>query len=464
MTDLLRKSVPEPVRGVCLALQQADFQAVAVGGAVRDALLGRRPGDWDVATSATPDQVIALFDKTFPTGMAHGTVTVRMGRGRKRMSIEVTSFRTEQGYSDHRHPDHVTFGVSLEEDLARRDFVINAMAYDPVADELIDPFAGQRDLLAKRVRAVGDAAERFAEDGLRVMRAVRFAATLGFALDQATEDAIPGALGSLAKVSIERIREELLKLLGAPQPSIGLAISDRCGVLAQVLPELLPTFAIVPLSHTMRRIDAVTVGTANSREHTASDATSVRLAALLWPLGQRERVDGVLRRLKCSNADCAHIATVTAAAVRYREIEVAHAAARDPSLRRLLGQAGRVWAHDVTALWQAEAMALRQRPQGESDGEGEGEHADADPMGRASRLDALSARASEILAAGDAVCVADLDISGKELMAALAIKPGPHIGRLLAKLLDYVLEDPTRNHKSALIAAAQQMLAQTREP
>ena len=185
--------VPDPVREVCRVLGEAGHQAVAVGGAVRDALLGRQPGDWDVATSAAPDQVVGLFRRTIPTGIQHGTVTVMAGRGPERLAVEVTTFRGEGAYSDARRPDQVVFGVPLDEDLARRDFVANAIAWDPIGRRLHDPFGGRDDLAARVLRAVGDPAARFGEDGLRIVRAIRFVAVLGFTLDPATEAAIPGA-------------------------------------------------------------------------------------------------------------------------------------------------------------------------------------------------------------------------------------------------------------------------------
>jgi tRNA nucleotidyltransferase (CCA-adding enzyme) len=229
--------VPPAVREVCDVLTGAGFEAVTVGGAVRDVLLGRVGGDWDVATSAHPDEVVARFARTIPTGMAHGTVTVIAGRGAHRMPIEVTTYRGDGAYVDGRRPTSVVFGVPLTEDLARRDLVVNAIAYDPVHARLIDPFDGRGDLAARRLRAVGDPAARFAEDGLRIMRAIRFAATLGFALDGDTTAAIPGALPSLAKVSRERVKVELDKLLGAPAPGAALTIARATGVLAQELPE-----------------------------------------------------------------------------------------------------------------------------------------------------------------------------------------------------------------------------------
>src|SRR3954470_15586253 len=206
----LASALPANVRTVCETLAKAGYQAVAVGGAVRDALLGRTPGDWDIATSAHPEQVMALFRHTVPTGLQHGTITIVTGRG-EASHVEVTTFRGEGAYTDARRPDHVTLGVPLVEDLARRDLRVNAMAYDPAADALIDPYDGQRDLAERRLRAVGptgdvyaDAVARFTEDGLRVMRAVRFSAALEFELDPDTERGIAPALPSLAKVSKER--------------------------------------------------------------------------------------------------------------------------------------------------------------------------------------------------------------------------------------------------------------------
>src|SRR5688572_3004857 len=173
--DRLAAAVPPGVREVCEVLVRAGHEAVTVGGAVRDAMLGRDPGDWDVATSAHPDEVIKLFGHTIPTGLQHGTVTVVIGRGKAREAIEVTTYRGEGAYHDGRRPESVVFGVPLVEDLARRDLVVNAIAYDPVKGELHDPFDGRGDIAAKRLRAVGDATARFTEDGLRVMRAIRFA-------------------------------------------------------------------------------------------------------------------------------------------------------------------------------------------------------------------------------------------------------------------------------------------------
>jgi tRNA nucleotidyltransferase (CCA-adding enzyme) len=425
----LDAAVPEAVRGVCRRLRQAGYQAVCVGGAVRDALLGRSAGDWDVATSATPIQVQALFRKTIPTGIQHGTVTV-MARGRpegqeggERMAIEVTTFRGDGAYSDGRHPDSVTFGVPLREDLARRDFVINAIAYDPVDQVLVDPFGGQEDVAARLVRAVGEARVRFDEDGLRVMRAVRFAAKLDFALDAGTEAAIPGALPRLAQVSRERVHDELVEILSARGRARGLELARRTGILAQILPELgpsaQPAAAAEPAAAwqaALARVDAI-----------AAADPELRLAALLWDVDAR-RVDQALRRLKASNAERARVVALVTHGPAWQA-----QADTDAALRRLLGRAGRERAEDLVTLWQAEARA---RP------------------ALSARLGDVAERARRILDAGDALTVADLALTGGDLMRLLGIDPGPVIGRLLEALLARVLAEPGLNQPERLRALA----------
>lgn len=205
-------ALPQPVAQCLRVLREHGFAAYPVGGCVRDVLLGRVPGDWDICTSALPHAVEGLFEKTVPTGIHHGTVTVLLGE----MSLEVTTFRADGTYSDSRHPDAVTFGVSLQEDLARRDFTVNAMALGP--DGIIDPFGGQADLARKLIRAVGDPAKRFGEDALRMFRAVRFSAQLGFSIEDATLRAIPPLAHLAAQISGERVKIEVEKTLLSPAP------------------------------------------------------------------------------------------------------------------------------------------------------------------------------------------------------------------------------------------------------
>jgi tRNA nucleotidyltransferase (CCA-adding enzyme) len=344
----LHDAVPPHVRVVCARLRHGGFEAVTVGGAVRDALLGRTPGDWDVATSARPEDVMACFPRTVPTGLQHGTVTVVTGRGEE-SHVEVTTFRGEGAYSDARRPDHVVFGVPLVEDLARRDLVVNAMAFDPSSGELHDPFGGLQDLAARRLRAVGHgtdqhaiAVARFSEDGLRVMRAVRFAAVLEFELDAETERGIGEAvvLASLARVSRERVSDELRKLLAARQPSRGLAIARRTGIIGSVLPVL--AVAIAPNAAAwLARVDAASAG--------------ARLGALLADLSVAgrvrlertvvTRVETLLRALKFSNDELGVAAKLVGAA--------RPAVPRDAELRRLLADLGRPVAPLAADLWRA---------------------------------------------------------------------------------------------------------------
>uniref|UniRef100_UPI003FEF5F64 CCA tRNA nucleotidyltransferase n=1 Tax=Faecalibacterium sp. TaxID=1971605 RepID=UPI003FEF5F64 len=267
------------------ALHGAGHAAYAVGGCVRDSLLGLDPHDWDLCTSARPEQVMALFgeEKCIPTGLQHGTVTVKQG-GRL---YETTTFRTEGAYSDGRHPDAVCFVPDVREDLARRDFTINAMAYG-AEEGLIDPFGGRDDLAAHLVRAVGEPERRFEEDALRILRLYRFAARFGFAIDPATGAAARALGPHLDCVSAERIQEELLKLLAAPRPGS----YREPAVLAVVLPELEPEKQPERFAELCRTIDRI--------EPTAENVPA-RLAALLCPLGEAG-ARKALRKLKCSNA------------------------------------------------------------------------------------------------------------------------------------------------------------------
>jgi tRNA nucleotidyltransferase (CCA-adding enzyme) len=403
------------VRQVCAKLDSAGFQAVTVGGAVRDALLGRAPGDWDVATSAHPQEVIALFPHTHPTGIAHGTVTVVTGKG-KDSHVEVTTYRGEGAYSDGRRPDEVTFGVPLDEDLARRDLVVNAIAYDPVKDTLHDPFGGREDLANRRLRAVGDPVARFTEDGLRVMRAVRFAAQLEFELDAATEAGIAPALPSLAKVSRERVADELRKLLAAREPSRGLSIARRTGIIRTILPELDARID----DGWVDRVDAAPI--------------AVRFAALFVPLAETnalprhvdreslERVAKACRSIKLSNVETDLAAQLVGVWPATRAPAWTQAA-----VRWVLSELDRDKRYPAVELWASDGPSP------------------------------LVIEARRVLAAREPLGVADLAITGKDLMVALQMTPGPAVGRILALLLEHVIEDPARNTHEELLRFAQQL-------
>lgn len=400
-------SIPGPIMAVLRTLDAAGHHGVVVGGAVRDALLGLAGKDWDVASDATPDEVMRLFPRTIPTGIEHGTVTVMTGRGDDRHAVELTTFRGEGAYHDGRRPSEVTFLRELVQDLARRDLTINAFAWDPVKEVLTDAFGGLEDLRLGRIRAVGDPATRFAEDGLRTMRALRFAATMGFELDAATEAAIAGALAVFDRVSRERVRVELVKLLAAQRPSLGLRPMARTGLWGRVLAELDAgerEAAIVDVDR--MRADPIT-----------------RLARLLWPIrGERERVATIVDELRPSREERATVLALTEPALERLD---AHAAAGDgPALRRLVGALGRPLlepALDLLGLGLARAEFVR------------------------SSLE------------GAALTSKELALKGRDLIAAGVAKPGPQLGERLDELLAWVIEDPHRNEAATLLARAREL-------
>ncbi len=405
----LSDAVPEPVMTVCRTLKDAGHRAFAVGGAVRDVILGRNPGDWDVTTDALPDVVAGLFAKTIPTGLEHGTITVMAGRGRERMGIEVTTFRGEGTYTDARRPDSVTFGVSLTEDLARRDFVVNALAFDPIDKVLEDPFGGFADIQARVIRAVGVPLERFTEDGLRVMRAVRFVSALDFALEPKTEEALVGALDSLSKVASERVRVELLKLLAGPGRARALAIAWKHRVLQTAVPFIEEIGGDPEWDAAATRAEAV-----------VGDPV-LRLAALVLGLPAK-RVETGLRALTVSNQERSSIMTLHRGALLESTLD-------DVELRVALGKAGRAMSPSLVALWRG--------------------------CGKEQRAE----RAEAILANGDPLAVSELAIKGKDLIAELELKPSPLIGKTMAHLLATAHSDPALNTRDALLEAARQFVA-----
>ena len=425
------------------ALHAAGYAAYAVGGCVRDSLLGRTAHDWDLCTSALPQQVMELFgtEQCIPTGLQHGTVTIKYGG----QLYETTTFRTEGSYTDGRHPDAVQFVPDVREDLARRDFTINAMAYNE-AEGLVDPFGGQADLQNGLLRAVGEPQQRFTEDALRILRLYRFAARFGFALDAATARAARQLAPHLDCISAERIQEELAKLLAAPQPGAYL----EPAVLAVVLPELTPE----KLTAAKPVVDVCPAGEEN---------LPVRWAALLGALGETD-TRRVLKRLRCSNACIEETAVLVretagegvcrsfsedrplgwdpAAAgsragdgmARLVSEEKASAHPGDIHLRQLLGRYGLCTVERLCAL----CAALR--PQ-------------------AAPACALAAQRARQLEADGVCCrVSQLAVNGRDLMAA-GIPAGPALRRVLETLLDGVIRAEYPNEKPVLLAAAQKIIA-----
>ena len=425
------------------ALHAAGYAAYAVGGCVRDSLLGRTAHDWDLCTSALPQQVMELFgaEQCIPTGLQHGTVTIKYGG----QLYETTTFRTEGSYTDGRHPDEVQFVPDVREDLARRDFTINAMAYNE-AEGLVDPFGGQADLQNGLLRAVGEPQQRFTEDALRILRLYRFAARFGFALDAATARAARQLAPHLDCISAERIQEELAKLLAAPQPGAYL----EPAVLAVVLPELTPA----ALEAAKPVVDACPAGEEN---------LPVRWAALLGTLGEAD-TRRVLKRLRCSNA------CIEETAVLVRETagegvcgsfllghESGHSIARPtacgsrvPPQRTVLGEtlahAGEVAIRQLLGRYglctveRLCALCAALHPQAAPDC-------------------ALAAQRARQLEADGVCCrVSQLAVNGRDLMAA-GIPAGPALRRVLETLLDGVIRAEYPNEKPVLLAAAQKIIA-----
>ena len=441
-------------------LHGAGYAAYAVGGCVRDSLLGRTPQDWDLCTSARPEQVLALFGEgqCIPTGLQHGTVTIKYGG----QLYETTTFRTEGAYTDGRHPDEVHFVPDVRQDLARRDFTINAMAYND-AEGLIDPFGGQQDLQQGILRAVGDPATRFEEDALRILRLYRFAARFGFAIDPPTGQAARALCAHLDCVSVERIEEELSKLLAAPAPA---AYLDE-----KILKVIIPELSAPALQAAKPVVDACPAGT---------EDLPVRWAALLMSLGE-DGTRKALKRLRCSNT-CMEQTVV---------------------LVRETGGGGGSFSEDRPLGWDPAAGAAASRMQGpvmgrcrrwepqpvfvseEEASAAPGQDAAPDTvirirklLGRydlhtVQRLAALGAAmepeqaadfaAQAELAAqldADGVCcrVSQLAVNGRDLMVA-GIPAGPGLRRTLEALLDAVIRGQLPNERQCLLDAAGQISA-----
>ena len=423
-------------------LHKAGYAAYVVGGCVRDSLLGLTPHDWDLCTSALPQQVMELFgaQRCIPTGLQHGTVTVKQSGA----LYEITTFRTEGTYTDGRHPDEVHFVPDAREDLARRDFTINAMAYNE-KEGLVDPFGGQADLQSGIVRAVGVPRQRFTEDALRILRLYRFAARFGFAIDPPTAQAAQELCAHLDCVSVERIEEELAKLLASPAPA---AYLDE-KILLVILPEL----SSEALAAAKPVVDACPAGAEN---------LPIRLAALLYSLGE-DGTRRTLRRLRCSNA------CIEETAVLVREArgcdgsflfghDSGHSIARPIAFgnrvppqrtvlrettvtpgfiiyaRRLLGK------YNLCTVQRIAALGTALQPE------------------RAADFAALSELAEQLDADGVCCRVSQLAVNGRDLMAA-GVPAGPGIRKVLEALLDGVIREEYPNERQALLAAVQQFAA-----
>lgn len=432
-----------------LRLEEAGFEAWLVGGCVRDRLMGKTPHDYDITTSAKPDEVMAVFHnhRVLETGLKHGTVTLLCDH----VPLEITTYRAESSYSDHRHPDKVSFTGSLREDLARRDFTMNAIAMD-ARGNVCDPFHGARDIAEGFIRCVGDPERRFEEDSLRILRALRFASRLGFSVEENTKKAMEHCAGHLSYVSPERIFTEITKLLCGS--FVRPVLMEYIKTIGAAVPELLPMEGFDQrnyhhiydvLEHTARVVEKV------------PPQTHLRLAALFHDAGKprcftldaagvghfyghaeisREIAEGVLVRLRCDNATRAAVDQL----IRYHDspIECTERAVRK-ALRRLTPEGFR----DLIALKRADNLA--QSPAYQE---------------RQRECDRLEAMAEEILSQSRCFCLRDLAVNGNDLMA-LGFRAGPQMGQLLEWLLEEVVAERLPNEQEVLLKEAEKQMTQS---
>ncbi len=452
-----RRSIypPRPLRSFAQVFHEAGYQCFLVGGALRNIAMGNAPSDWDIATDATPDQVSGLFRRVIPTGAKHGTVTVLF----KNEKIEVTTFRTDAAYSDSRHPDAVAFTRSIDEDLKRRDFTMNGMALNLTSAEFVDPHNGLADIRRKIIRAIGDPRERFSEDGLRVLRALRFAAQLDFEIEEATLNAIQKSKDRLNAVSAERIRDELTRILQSPRPSIGLLPSEKTGVLELILPELHACAGVEqadPPAAVLARLSELPYFDVLHHSLLACDGApaevpEVRMAALLHDIGKAqtfardaeggisfhhheevsaEMAETILTRLRYPNAFIKTVCRLIRNHMFHYEPGWS-----DAAVRRFIARAGTDLLPYLYLLRRADTFGKTGRPTPDS------------------RLDELERRVEAVAAADDALSIADLAVNGNDL-AGIGVPKGPMMSVVLNFLLETVFDDPAENNRDKLLSLA----------
>lgn len=438
--------LPAKAHKIISTLEAAGYEAYAVGGCVRDSILGRSPDDWDITTSARPEETKRLFSRTIDTGIRHGTVTVMLDKE----GFEVTTYRIDGDYEDGRHPKNVTFTANLEEDLRRRDFTINAMAYNE-SQGLVDLYGGLADIETGVIRCVGDAGERFTEDALRMMRAVRFSAQLGYRIDEDTRAAIMALAPNLQKISAERIQTELVKLVVSPHPDY-LRIAYETGITAQILPE----FDLCMETPQNNPHHCYTVGEHILHSMSAVESDKVlRLGMLFHDIGKPQTItvdeEGIthnkthpevgaemtrkiLRRLKFDNDTIDKVTKV----VLYHDQEIA---ATQAGVRRAMNRMG----EDIFTMM----FAVRR-----ADVEAQSDYQREEKLQSIAYIEGLYQKVKE---QGDAFSLKDLAITGFDLIAQ-GMKPGRQIGAVLQELLERVLEDPSCNTPEKLLEISKKIV------
>ena len=449
---ILRQQIATPVLDICKELRKSGERAWVVGGCVRDTPRGERVNDWDVATTALPEKVQQTFRKVIPTGIDHGTVTVIW----KGEAYEVTTLRGEGAYTDGRRPDSVVFVEDIDRDLARRDFTVNAIAYDPVDGRVADPFGGLVDMRNQVLRAVGKPIERFQEDGLRILRGARFVATLDFELEEATESAFRGALDTFRKVSPERVRDEWMKAMKASTPSRAFEVMRRTGILEVTYPELLEQVgceqnqwhAYDVWGHTMRvldesvddpveRIAALLHDVAKPRTRAKSDKTND------WTFYHHEKVgadmaERWLRDYRFSNQE----RELVTGLIRHHLICYT-SEWTDAAVRRFIKRVGTGTVDPLLRLGEADAL-------------GKGRHVEEELQA----LQELRGRIDKAIEEGTALTTQDLAVGGHDVIEHLEGGAGPAVGEILRTLLDRVIEDPSLNRRDKLMPMVEELAAE----
>jgi len=433
-------NLPLGVKKVLDTLKKAGFQGYAVGGSVRDMLMGRPTKNWDFTTNATPDQILSLFPESFYDNI-FGTVGVKQEDGQ---IFEITTFRTEWGYQDHRHPDKILWGKTLEEDLARRDFTINAIAFD--GQKIIDPYHGEEDIKAKIIRAVGDPSQRFTEDALRLLRAIRIASELEFLIEEKTFAAIAKNASLIKEISGERIREELFKILATAHPADGFMLLRNSGLLKEILPELEKGFGVPQASPGRHHIYDVGTHSFLSLKYCPSLDPLVRFATLLHDVGKPPTfakdmagiitfynhevigtsiVRNIAERLKFSKKDRDKLVTL----VRWHQFSVDEKQT-DSALRRFIRRVGKENLKDMLDLRTGDRLGGGARE-------------------TSWRLKLFIKRLEEVQK--QPFTVTDLKVDGNDVMEILRIGPGPLVGKVLNVLFAEVVEDIKKNEREYLL-------------
>ncbi|HBI25219.1 MAG: Polynucleotide adenylyltransferase/metal dependent phosphohydrolase [Candidatus Wolfebacteria bacterium GW2011_GWC2_39_22] len=437
--------IPKEARAICALLKLAGFEAYLVGGCVRDMIVGVEPKDWDITTAARPEKIQELFPESVYENN-FGTVAIKTDSEDPKLKIvEVTTFRIEGKYSDKRHPDEVRFADKVEDDLSRRDFTINAMAYDIDTNEVIDPYGGREDLENGVIRTVGDPLKRFEEDALRLMRGVRFSAEFGFVIEEYTEKALQQSAGLLEMIAKERIRDEFIKIISTKKAVEGIEELERTGLLRFVMPELRDGIGVGQNEH---HIYSVWEHNLKSLEYTVKQdyALEIRLAALLHDVGKPKTKAGGGKHSTFYNHELVgariatrmldrlhfpkHIAENVIHLVRYHMFYYNVGEVSPAGVRRFLARVGPESIDDLIKVREADRI-------------GSGV-----PKAVPYKLRHLLFMIEKVKR--DPISPKMIKINGEEIMELLSIKPGPKIGKILAVLLEEVIEDPFKNEQVLL--------------